>query len=80
VPPPSSYFEPINWHRTVCHELGPFLTWPDAQTCRCSSSTAIKITGRDGGFGGGAGHRTPTASVWKVSDPRRVSGVRRSHD
>jgi hypothetical protein len=19
---PSSYFEPINWHRTVCHELG----------------------------------------------------------
>ena len=21
VPPPSSYFEPINWHRTVCHEL-----------------------------------------------------------
>jgi antirestriction protein ArdC len=22
VPPPSSYFEPINWHRTVCHELG----------------------------------------------------------
>ena len=23
VPPPSAYFEPINWHRTVCHELGP---------------------------------------------------------
>jgi antirestriction protein ArdC len=22
VPPPSSFFEPINWHRTVCHELG----------------------------------------------------------
>jgi antirestriction protein ArdC len=22
VPPPSSYFEPVNWHRTVCHELG----------------------------------------------------------
>jgi antirestriction protein ArdC len=22
VPPPSAYFEPINWHRTVCHELG----------------------------------------------------------
>jgi antirestriction protein ArdC len=22
VPPPASYFEPINWHRTVCHELG----------------------------------------------------------
>jgi len=22
VPPPSDYFEPINWHRTVCHELG----------------------------------------------------------
>jgi antirestriction protein ArdC len=22
VPPPSSYFERINWHRTVCHELG----------------------------------------------------------
>ena len=22
VPPPSSYFEPINWHRTVFHELG----------------------------------------------------------
>ena len=21
VPPPSSYFEPINWHRTVLHEL-----------------------------------------------------------
>jgi antirestriction protein ArdC len=24
VPPPSSYFEPINWHRTVCHELGHY--------------------------------------------------------
>jgi antirestriction protein ArdC len=22
VPPPSAYFETINWHRTVCHELG----------------------------------------------------------
>ena len=22
VPPPAAYFEPINWHRTVCHELG----------------------------------------------------------
>jgi antirestriction protein ArdC len=22
VPPPSYYFEPINWHRTLCHELG----------------------------------------------------------
>jgi antirestriction protein ArdC len=22
VPPVSSFFEPINWHRTVCHELG----------------------------------------------------------
>jgi antirestriction protein ArdC len=22
VPPPSSYFDPVNWHRTVCHELG----------------------------------------------------------
>jgi len=22
VPASSSYFEPINWHRTVCHELG----------------------------------------------------------
>ena len=22
VPPPSAYVEPINWHRTVCHELG----------------------------------------------------------
>ena len=22
VPPPSSFFEPINLHRTVCHELG----------------------------------------------------------
>jgi antirestriction protein ArdC len=22
VPPPSSFFEPINFHRTVCHELG----------------------------------------------------------
>ena len=21
VPPPQAYFEPINWHRTVCHEL-----------------------------------------------------------
>jgi antirestriction protein ArdC len=21
VPPPSAYFEPVNWHRTVCHEL-----------------------------------------------------------
>jgi antirestriction protein ArdC len=21
VPPSSSYFEPINWHRTVLHEL-----------------------------------------------------------
>lgn len=21
MPPPSSYFEPINWHRTVLHEL-----------------------------------------------------------
>ena len=21
VPPPSSYFEPINWHRTVFHEM-----------------------------------------------------------
>jgi antirestriction protein ArdC len=24
APPPSSYFEPINWHRTVCHELGHY--------------------------------------------------------
>ena len=22
VPPVASFFEPINWHRTVCHELG----------------------------------------------------------
>ena len=22
VPPPQSYFEPINWHRTALHELG----------------------------------------------------------
>jgi antirestriction protein ArdC len=22
VPPPSAYFEPVNWHRAVCHELG----------------------------------------------------------
>jgi antirestriction protein ArdC len=22
VPPPSADFEPVNWHRTVCHELG----------------------------------------------------------
>ena len=22
VPPPAAFFEPINWHRTVCHELG----------------------------------------------------------
>jgi len=22
VPPPSAFFEPINWHRTVFHELG----------------------------------------------------------
>jgi antirestriction protein ArdC len=22
IPPPSAYFETINWHRTVCHELG----------------------------------------------------------
>jgi antirestriction protein ArdC len=22
VPPPQAYFEPINWHRTACHELG----------------------------------------------------------
>jgi antirestriction protein ArdC len=22
VPPPSAVFEPVNWHRTVCHELG----------------------------------------------------------
>jgi antirestriction protein ArdC len=22
VPPPSAFFEPINWHRTVCHEIG----------------------------------------------------------
>jgi antirestriction protein ArdC len=22
VPPPTAFFEPVNWHRTVCHELG----------------------------------------------------------
>jgi antirestriction protein ArdC len=22
VPPPTSFFEPINFHRTVCHEFG----------------------------------------------------------
>jgi antirestriction protein ArdC len=22
VPPPAAFFEPVNWHRTVCHELG----------------------------------------------------------
>ena len=22
VPPPAAFFDPINWHRTVCHELG----------------------------------------------------------
>ena len=22
MPPPASYFEPINWHRTALHELG----------------------------------------------------------
>jgi antirestriction protein ArdC len=22
VPPPSAFFEPVNWHRTVCHEFG----------------------------------------------------------
>jgi antirestriction protein ArdC len=27
VPPASSYFEPINWHRTVCHELGHLLAF-----------------------------------------------------
>ena len=26
VPPPSAYVEPINWHRTVCHELGNVAT------------------------------------------------------
>ena len=29
VPPPSAYFEPINWHRTVCHELGH---WTGSET------------------------------------------------
>ncbi|MFB9266999.1 ArdC family protein, partial [Bradyrhizobium erythrophlei] len=24
VPPPAAYFEPINWHRTVLHELGHY--------------------------------------------------------
>jgi hypothetical protein len=24
VPPPSAFFEPVNWHRTVCHELGHY--------------------------------------------------------
>ncbi len=26
VPPPSAFFEPINFHRTVCHELGNVAT------------------------------------------------------
>src|ERR1700730_12562222 len=29
VSPPSAYFEPVNWHRTVCHELGH---WTGAET------------------------------------------------
>lgn len=29
VPPPAAYFEPINWHRTVCHELGH---WTGSET------------------------------------------------
>jgi antirestriction protein ArdC len=28
VPPPQAFFEPINWHRNVCHELGH---WSGAQ-------------------------------------------------
>jgi antirestriction protein ArdC len=24
VPPPQALFEPINWHRTACHELGHY--------------------------------------------------------
>ena len=28
VPPPSAFFEPINWHRTVCHELGHWVGHP----------------------------------------------------
>jgi antirestriction protein ArdC len=35
VPPPSSYFEPINWHRTVCHELGHYAA-PRIMPCRKS--------------------------------------------
>jgi antirestriction protein ArdC len=29
VPPPAAFFEPVNWHRTVCHELGH---WTGAAT------------------------------------------------
>jgi len=29
VPPPQAYFEPVNWHRTACHELGH---WSGAAT------------------------------------------------
>jgi antirestriction protein ArdC len=28
VPPPSAYFEPVNWHRTVFHELGHYSGHP----------------------------------------------------
>jgi antirestriction protein ArdC len=28
VPPPQAYFEPINWHRTVLHELGHWVGAP----------------------------------------------------
>jgi antirestriction protein ArdC len=29
VPPPQAYFDPINWHRTACHELGHWTGHPD---------------------------------------------------
>jgi antirestriction protein ArdC len=33
VPPPQAFFEPINWHRTACHELGHWTGAPH-RLCR----------------------------------------------
>lgn len=47
VPPPSAYFEPVNWHRTACHELAHWAGHPSRLNRDLSGSFGSKSYARE---------------------------------
>ena len=47
VPPPQAYFEPINWHRTACHELAHWVGHPSRLARDLSGSYGSKAYARE---------------------------------